>query len=231
MKKGSAFAWERGNTVYLHLPSLLDKKVSVGDLLLAALISSEEVTRLLPSGDPVLQQLQRVQQAGPLFLDIEEADRHFDKREIEKLVRTIRVYWHQHGFCIARSADPHRWVQATFDYQQPLLHWRGLLITCGWDLIGLQLRGLEWSVFWHLLSQGVTTVERVATDPTIFSQFPNFARPSVQRDIEMGRALRAPIDYNRSEASNILTRMRNRRIVVESSGFYGIVRPTWENGV
>lgn len=101
----------------------------------------------------------------------------------------------------------------------------------GWDLIGLQLRGLEWSVFWHLLSHGVTTVERAATDPTIFSQFSNPARPSVQRDIEMGRVPRAPMDYNRSEARNILTRMRNRRIIVESSGFYGIVRPTWENGV
>jgi|SRR5579883_1858395 hypothetical protein len=217
--------------MYLHLQPLLHREVSVGDLLSAALMSAEEVSRMLPSSDPVLQQLQRVRQAGPLFLDISGADMHFTKEDIEKIVRAVRNHWHQHGFCIARSSDPHRWVQAVSDYQQPLLHWRSLSIIHGWDLIGLQLRATELSVFRLLVSHGATTVEQVATNPSIFSQQPDFGSPSVQMDIAMGRVPRGPIERNRSEARNILMRMRNRRIVVERGGFYGIVRPTRENGV
>ncbi len=217
--------------MYMHLQSLLNRQASASDLLVAALESSEVVSKLLPVGDPILQQLQQLQQAGPLFLDLWGADRHFAKEDIEKIVRAMRVHWHQHGFCIARGSDPHRWTQAAYDYQQPLLHWRSLSIIHGWDLIGLQLRATELGVFRLLVSQGATTVEQVATNPTLFSQQPNFGSPSVQMDIAMGRVPRGPIEFNRSEARNILTRMRNRRIVIERGGFYGIVRPTRENGV
>lgn len=217
--------------MYLHLQPLLNRDASVGDLFVAALTSSEDVSKLLPAGDPILRQLQQIRQAGPLFLDLWGADMHFAKEDFEKIVRAIRDRWHQHGFCIARSSDPHRWMQAVSDYQQPLLHWRSLAIIHGWDLIGFQLRGTELGVFRLLVSHGATTVEQVATNPTIFSQRPNFGSPGVQMDIEMGRMPRGPIEHNRSEARNILMRMRNRRIVIESGGFYGIVRPTRENGV
>jgi hypothetical protein len=98
-------------------------------------------------------------------------------------------------------------------------------------MIGPQLRGTELDVFWHLVSHGAATVEQVATNATIFSQRPNFGSPSVQMDIAMGRVPRGPIEFNRSEARNVLTRIRNRRIVIERRGFYGIVRPTRDNGV
>ena len=217
--------------MYLQLQPLLNREASASDLLVAALTSSEEVSKLLPPGDPVLQQLQQFRQAGPLFLDLWGADMHFTQEDIEKIMRAIRVHWHQHGFCIARGSDPHRWMQAAIDYQQPLLHWRSLSIIHGWDLIGLQLHATELGVFRLLVSQGATTVEQVATNPTIFSQQPNFGSPSVQMDIAMGRVPCGPIEFNRALARNILTRMRNRRIVIERGGFYGIVRPTRENGV
>lgn len=217
--------------MYLHLHSLLNREASSGDLLVAALTSAEEVSRLLPAVDPVRRQLQHVQQAGPLFFDLGGADLYLAQEDIEKIVRAIRVHWHQHGFCIARSSDPRRWMQAAYSYQQPLLCWRGLSVIHGWDLLGFQLRATELSVFQLLVNRGTITVEQVTTDSTIFSQRPEFSDPRVQMDMVMGRAPLGPIEFNRSEARNVLTRMRNRRIVVERGGFYGIVRPTRDNGV
>lgn len=225
------FCLERQDTMYLHLQPLLNREASVGDLLVAALTSAEEVSKLLSAGDPVLRQLQQVRQAGRFFLDVWGADMHFAKEDIEKIVRAIRVHWHQHGFCIARSSDQRRWMQAAYSYQQPLLCWRGLSVIHGWDLLGFQLRATELGVFRLLVNRGTITVEQVATDSTIFSQRPEFNDPHVQIDMVMGRVPLGPIKFNRSEARNILTRMRNRRIVVERGGFYGIVRPTRDNGV
>jgi len=217
--------------MYLHLYSLLNREVSIGDLLTAALTSAEEVSRLLPAVDPALRQLQQVRREGPLFFDLEGTDLYLAQQDIEKIVRAIRVHWHQHGFCIARSSDPRRWMHAAYSYQQPLLYWRGLSVIHGWDLLGFQLRAAELSVFRLLVNRGTITVEQVATDSTIFSQRPEFSDPRVQMDIVMGRAPFGPTEFHRSEARNILTRMRTRRIVVERGGFYSIVRPTRENGV
>lgn len=106
--------------MYLQIQRLLNREASASDLLAAALTSSEEVSKLLPAG---LQQLQQVRQAGPLFLDLWGADMHLTEEDIGNIVRAVRSHWHQHGCCIARSSDPHRWGRAASDYQQPLLHW------------------------------------------------------------------------------------------------------------
>ena len=117
--------------MYIQLVHLLNREASVGDLFVAALTSSEEVSKLLSADDPVLRQLQQVQQVGPLVLDLWGADSNFAKEDFEKIVRAVRDRWHQHGFCITRSSDPHRWMQAVYDYQQPLLHWQSLSIIHG----------------------------------------------------------------------------------------------------
>jgi hypothetical protein len=217
--------------MYLHLQPVLNRNASVADLFVAPLASSQDVSQLLPDVEPVMQRLQQVRQADPILLDLWGVDRYLTVEEIGKIVRAIRNHWHQHGFCIARCNDPYRWVQATYDYRQPLLHWRSLSIFNGWDLIGGQLRATELDVFRLLVDRGTTTVEHVARDARVFSPQIDFNDPQVQRDILMRRMPRGPIEFNRSEARNILTRMRNRRIVIERGGFYGIVRPTRDNGV
>lgn len=122
--------------MYLSLQTLMGRKASPGDLFTAALISPEGVSRLLPQGDPALQQLQQVHQIGPLFLDLCHADTHLQKDDIDKMVLAIRAAWHQHGFCIARSSNHDSWAQAADEYQQPLLHWPTLSIIHGWHLVG-----------------------------------------------------------------------------------------------